>query len=182
MRTLTSVYGPTGHIRTLPTRGRPNGQAQEQVAAEAEEITILAEPAPSVVPTALETVEDTLAPDRPSVRRPAAIKPAALESVVPEAASSNVAPVKRDLLKSSTGRPASLKSARVEERRQAADQQSDKVDAAALTVEVEPERPGRFMRIVAALAREAEERAPAGRSIHQTITRLARNRRMPSPR
>jgi hypothetical protein len=38
------------------------------------------------------------------------------------------------------------------------------------------------MRIVAALAREAEERAPAGRSIHQTITRLARSRRMPSLR
>jgi hypothetical protein len=49
-------------------------------------------------------------------------------------------------------------------------------------VEAVPERPGRFMRVVAALAREAEERASVGRSFHQTISRLARSRRAPSLR
>lgn len=129
MRTLTSVYGPTGLIRTLPTRGRPNLQPQEGTAAE--DIQVLAEPAPSVAPIVLES-------------------PAVLD----------------------------------EERRRnrAPKPESDMPDIPEAPVREMPERPGRFMRVVAALAREAEERASAGRSFHQTISRLARSRRMPSLR
>jgi hypothetical protein len=182
MRTLTSVYGPTGLIRTLPTRGRPNGQMQDPMAAEAEDIAFLAEPAPSVVPTALETADENPAPVRLAVRKPAAMKPATLDPVASAPAPSKFAPAKRDALGPSTAKPAALKTLSVEERRLEADRQSGKADAISTPAEAEPERPGRFMRIVAALTREAEERAPAGRSIHQTITRLARSRRVPSLR
>lgn len=132
MRTLTSVYGPTGLIRTLPTRGRPIPQLQEAPAAE--EIQLLAEPAPSMAPVVLES-------------------PAVLDE---------------------------------ERRRNQASQTGGEIrvipDIPEVPVEPVPERPGRFMRVVAAFAREAEERASAGRSFHQTISRLARSRRMPSLR
>ena len=52
MRTLTSVYGPTGLIRTLPTRGRPNAPQPESFVPE--QIPALAEPAPATAPVALE--------------------------------------------------------------------------------------------------------------------------------
>jgi hypothetical protein len=151
MRTLTSVYGPTGLIRTLPTRGRPMVQSNDPVADEAEEIALLADPAPSVVPVADE---------------PMALKPVATPLAF-----------KRTAIK-----PAARKPSMVGEDRQEADRRSGNVDAIPVPAEIEPERPGRFMRIVAALAREAEERAPAGRTFHQTISRLARSRRMPSLR
>ena len=151
MRTLTSVYGPTGLIRTLPTRGRPMVQSYDPVADEAEEIALLADPAPSVVPVADE---------------PMALKPVVLKPVAPK-------PVARPLAL----KPAARKRSMAEEERQ-----EGNVDAIPVPAEIEPERPGRFMRIVAALAREAEERAPAGRTFHQTISRLARSRRMPSLR
>ena len=151
MRTLTSVYGPTGLIRTLPTRGRPMVQSNDPVADEAEEIALLADPAPSVVPVADE---------------PMALKPVATPLAF-----------KRTAIK-----PAARKPSVVGEDRQEADRRSGNVDAIPVPAEIEPERPGRFMRIVAALAREAEERAPAGRTFHQTISRLARSRRMPSLR
>jgi hypothetical protein len=131
MRTLTGVYGPTGLIRTLPTRGRPNLQPQE---ASAEDVQILAEPAPSVAPIVLESPA-VLDEERRFNRAP------------PAAGEIHVIP---DILEA--------------------------------PVEAAPERPGRFMRVVAALAREAEERASAGRSFHQTISRLARSRRIPSLR
>lgn len=132
MRTLTSVYGPTGLIRTLPTRGRPAQQLQE--APEAGDIHVLADPAPSMAPVVLES-------------------PAVLD----------------------------------EERRHNPARQLDSdihvmPDIPAELVEETPERPGRFMRVVAAFAREAEERAATGRSFHQTISRLARSRRMQSLR
>jgi hypothetical protein len=151
MRTLTSVYGPTGLIRTLPTRGRSMVQSNDPVADEAEEIALLADPAPSVVPVADE---------------PMALKPVATPLAF-----------KRTAIK-----PAARKPSMVGEDRQEADRRSGNVDAIPVPAEIEPERPGRFMRIVAALAREAEERAPAGRTFHQTISRLARSRRMPSLR
>jgi hypothetical protein len=151
MRTLTSVYGPTGLIRTLPTRGRPMVQSNDPVTDEAEEIALLADPAPSVVPVADE---------------PMALKPVATPLAF-----------KRTAIK-----PAARKPSMVGEDRQEADRRSGNVDAIPVPAEIEPERPGRFMRIVAALAREAEERAPAGRTFHQTISRLARSRRMPSLR
>jgi hypothetical protein len=151
MRTLTSVYGPTGLIRTLPTRGRPMVQSNDPVADEAEEIALLADPAPSVVPVADE---------------PMALKPVATPLAF-----------KRTAIKTAARKPSM-----VGEDRQEADRRSGNVDAIPVPAEIEPERPGRFMRIVAALAREAEERAPAGRTFHQTISRLARSRRMPSLR
>ncbi len=156
MRTLTSVYGPTGLIRTLPTRGRPMVQSNDPVADEAEEIALLADPAPSVVPVADE---------------PMALKPVLLKPIAPK-------PVARPLALT----PAVRKPSMIERDRQEADRRSGNVDAIPVPAEIEPERPGRFMRIVAALAREAEERAPAGRTFHQTISRLARSRRMPSLR
>ena len=151
MRTLTSVYGPTGLIRTLPTRGRSMVQSNDPVADEAEEIALLADPAPSVVPVADE---------------PMALKPVATPLAF-----------KRTAIKTAARKPSM-----VGEDRQEADRRSGNVDAIPVPAEIEPERPGRFMRIVAALAREAEERAPAGRTFHQTISRLARSRRMPSLR
>jgi hypothetical protein len=155
MRTLTSVYGPTGLIRTLPTRGRPMVQSHDLVADEEEGIAILADAEPSVVPAA------------------AALRPAATKPVAPE-------PVSSLSLGPTAVKPAALKPATVEEHWQ--DQQSGKVEAIPAPAEIEPERPGRLMRVVAALAREAEERTSSGRSFHQTISRLARSRRMPSLR
>jgi hypothetical protein len=126
-------------------------QSNDPVADEAEEIALLADPAPSVVPVADE---------------PMALKPVATPLAF-----------KRTAIK-----PAARKPSMVGEDRQEADRRSGNVDAIPVPAEIEPERPGRFMRIVAALAREAEERAPAGRTFHQTISRLARSRRMPSLR
>jgi hypothetical protein len=162
MRTLTSVYGPTGLIRTLPTRGRPMVQSHDLVAEGEEEIAFFADPAPSVVPV---------------VAEPMALKPVALKPVA-----AKPAPQRPLALKPTGVEPAALKPATVEEHWQEADQQSGRVDTIPAPAEIEPERPGRFMRVVAALAREAEERASAGGSFHQTISRLARSRRMPSLR
>ncbi len=153
MRTLTSVYGPTGLIRTLPTRGRPMVQSDDPVADEAEEIAVFADPAPSVVPAA----------DEPVALKPVVAKPLA-----------------RPLVGKPAARPLSRQPSVAEKVRQDLNPRPVQVDA--IPAEVEPERPGRFMRIVAALARETEERAPAGRSFQQTISRLARSRRMPSLR
>jgi hypothetical protein len=166
MRTLTSVYGPTGLIRTLPTRGRPSAQSDDDsVVDEAEEIAVLAEPVPSVVPVA-----DEPAALRP-VLKPVAAKPAAR----PLAA-------KPTAVRPAAARPVARQPSVVEQVRQDLNPRPSNVDAIPAPPEIEPERPGRFMRIVAALARETEERAPAGRSFQQTISKLARSRRMPSLR
>jgi hypothetical protein len=156
MRTLTSVYGPTGLIRTLPTRGRPMAQSDDPVADEAEEIAVFADLAPSVVPAA----------DEPVALRPVVGKP--------------VAATARPLVSKPAAKPVARQPSVIEKVRQDLNPRPVQVDA--IPAEVEPERPGRFMRIVAALARETEERAPAGRSFQQTISRLARSRRMPSLR
>jgi hypothetical protein len=167
MRTLTSVYGPTGLIRTLPTRGRPMVQPDDgPVADEAEEITLMAEPAPSVVPAVDEPVALKSVVTRPVAARPVAKPPASRPATV--------APT--------TVKPGARQPSVVEKVRQDLNPRPSNVDAIPVPAEIEPERPGRFMRIVAALAREAEDRSPAGRSFHQTISRLARSRRMPSLR
>jgi hypothetical protein len=83
MRTLTSVYGPTGLIRTLPTRGRPNAQQPESLLPE-QQVPALAEPAPATAPLALEANWPKADHPAEPVREPENALPAEIVADEPE--------------------------------------------------------------------------------------------------